>query len=288
MILPAAFALLSLLAVTASAQKKCSLNCPKSKALQPPGKKCIPCPPPNAAKVRADGDPHVSVSLARSQLDRPICYDVIGTPWDTLRIYEVGDLKVDAQLVPSPRRGHHDSMYFGRFIFSIDDRKVGIEVTTAAVIILNGTVTSEVVPWHSWVSKGRPVFYADDRLEIVHWKRKVIRVNFDGTRFEIKRNLLKYGVKKGVIRNFDFLGIYLENEDPSITYGGIIGESLSAVAVHSTDGDQNQLTIGDTTKATVNVTDAQRYDYLNDRTYSCWMISDLRVLLKNKYDSYKV
>ena len=80
------------------------------------------------------------------------------------------------------------------------------------------------MPWHPWVSKARPVFYADDRLEIVHWKRKVIRVNFDGTRFEIKRNLLKYGVKKGVKRNFDFLGIYLEKEDPSITYGGIIGK----------------------------------------------------------------
>ena len=66
MILPTTFALLSLFAVTASAQKKCSLTCPKSKALQPPGKKCIPCPPPNAAKVRADGDPHVSVTLAVS------------------------------------------------------------------------------------------------------------------------------------------------------------------------------------------------------------------------------
>jgi len=293
MILSAVFIVLSLCAITASAKPTpkpkratCSPNCPPSGSLLPPGKKCTPCSPPNAAKVSADGDPHVSVKLARSKLDRPVCYDLIGEPGDTLRLYEVGDLKVDAQLISSPRRGHRNSKYFGSFIFTIGDHK--IEMTPASVTIHNGAVTSEVVPWHPWVSKAHPVFYADDRLEIVHWKRKVIRVNFDGTRFEIKRNLLKYGVKKGVKRNFDFLGIYLEKEDPSVTYSGIIGESLSAVAVHSTVGDQNQLTIGDTTKATINVTDAQRYDYLNDRTYSCWMISDLRVLLKNKYDSYKV
>jgi len=293
MILPAVYAVLSLCAITAPAKPTpkpkgatCSPNCPPSGSLLPPGKKCTPCSPPNAAKVSADGDPHVSVKLARSELDRPVCYDLIGESGDTLRLYEVGGLKVDAQLISSPRRGHRNSKYFGRFIFTIGDHK--IEITAASVTIRSGAVTSEVVPWHPWVSKARPVFYADERLEIVHWKRKVIRVNFDGTRFEIKRNLLRYGVKKGVKTDFFYLGIYLEKEDPSVTYGGIIGESISAVAVHSTVGDQNQLVIGETTKTTVNVTDVQRYDYLNDGAFSCWMVPDLRVLLKNKYDSYKV
>jgi len=291
MILSVVFAFVSICALMASAQPaaKCSKNCPKKGALLPgSGQKCIPCASPNAVKVGADGDPHVSVKLSRSQLDRPVCYDLIGEPWDVLRLYEVGDLKVDAQLVSSPRRGHRNSTYFGRFIFTIGDYK--IEVSALSVTIRNVAVegASEVVPWHPWVSRVRPVFYSDDRLEIVHWKRKVIRVNFEGTRFEIKRNLLKYGVKKGVKADFFYLGIYLEKEDPLVTYGGIIGDSLSAVAVHSTFGNQNQLTIGETTKTTVDVTDVQRYDYLNDGTFSCWMVPDLRVLLKNKYDFYKV
>jgi len=234
-------------------------------------------------KVQADGDPHVSVALARSQLDRPVCYDIIGEPWDTLRLFEVGDLKVDAQLVPSPSRGHRDAMYFGRFTFTIADHK--IEITVASVDITIGKNASEAKPWHTWVSKVNPVFYADDRLEIVHWKRKVIRVNFDGTTFKIKRNLLKYSAK---VVDFFYLGIYLEKEDPMVHYGGIIGDSLSAMATHMAFGDHHQLTIGETRKTAVVVTSVHRYDYLHDFTFSCWKIPDLRVLLKQDYDHYRV
>jgi len=280
---------LAVLSASAQTKPKCSPNCPKGGSLLPGSKdKCTPCADPSAVKVQADGDPHVSVNLKRSQLDRPVCYDLIGEPWDTLRLYEVGDLKVDAQLVPSPRHGisYRNSTYFGRFVFTLGDHK--IDITVASVAFINRNNTLEIQPWHPWVSKSHPVFYADGRLQIVHWKRKVIRVNFEGTTFEIKRNLLKYGVKKGVKADFFYMGIYLEKEDPMATYGGIIGDSLSVVASQASYGNVNQLTFGETTKTTVVVKDIHHYDYLHDRDFSCWMIPDLRILLKYEYDHYRI
>ena len=46
-------------------------------------------------------------------------------------------------------------------------------------------------------------------------------VVFDGTVFEIKKNLLKYGKDK---KSFYYLGIYFSPDEESF-YGGLIGEN---------------------------------------------------------------
>ena len=80
----------------------------------------------------------------------------------------------------------------------------------------------EMIPWLARVSKNSTCFTDPIvNFTVIHFKRKVMKIVFDGTEFEIKKNLLKYGKDK---KSFYYLGIYFV-ADEQASYGGLIGEN---------------------------------------------------------------
>jgi len=268
--------------------EKCTKDCPEDGLIIIDGVKqiCKPCREPGSIQV-ADGDPHFSVNLKNSNLNRPVCFNMAGSPGQVYRLYEVdGRFTVDGQYVASPRFNRPGAKYFGRFVFRTANVTVAIEPTSVTITAADGQ--KQIKPWHPWVSHVHPIFYSDDALEIVHWQRKVIRVNFEGTQFQIKRNLLKYGADK---RDFFYLGIYMEKASDSAFYGGIFGDALSKQATHAkSESGVDVLIIKDSSGSsrTVFVTDERRFDYIRSKSFGCWLVTDVDVLLNRPFGSYRI
>merc|ERR1711962_1820533 len=153
---------------------------------------CTSCENGNAIAF-GDDDPHITVRLGRSQLDRPICYDLDGSSGDAFRLFRVGNLMtVDGHLMQSPRYKHHNSSYFGKMIFNTKDVK--ITVTHDLVTVTSGAAKPKFHKWRKSVPKHHSTLFADPSvdLSVVHFRRKVMKISFQGTDFELE--------KKGVYR----------------------------------------------------------------------------------------
>merc|ERR1711990_158729 len=149
---------------------------------------CTSCENGNAIAF-GDDDPHITVRLGRSQLDRPICYDLDGSSGDAFRLFRVGNLMtVDGHLMQSPRYKHHNSSYFGKMIFNTKDVK--ITVTHDLVTVTSGAAKPKFHKWRKSVPKHHSTLFADPSvdLSVVHFRRKVMKISFQGTDFEIKKN----------------------------------------------------------------------------------------------------
>jgi len=232
-----------------------------------------------------DSDPHLSVWLRNSTLDRPVCYDVDGKSGEMFRLFRVGNLTVDATMIPSPRFWHkNDGTYFGSFTFTMGP--IEVQVTPLNITVSHKakatTLKGDAIPWLARVSKNSTCFSEPAvNFTVVHFKRKVMMVVFDGTVFEIKKNLLKYGKDK---RNFYYLGIYFSPNEES-SYGGLIGEVVDLQAVHTKSGSEDFLVIGADKK--IRVEDRQRTDLLNNKVFKCWFVDDIQKLLSEPLSQLK-
>jgi len=242
---------------------------------------CTSCENGNAIAF-GDDDPHITVRLGRSQLDRPICYDLDGSSGDAFRLFRVGNLMtVDGHLMQSPRYKHHNSSYFGKMIFNTKDVK--ITVTHDLVTVTSGAAKPKFHKWRKSVPKHHSTLFADPSvdLSVVHFRRKVMKISFQGTDFEIKKNLLKYGKSK---KDFFYLGIYLSPNEGT-TYGGIIGEMLEKKGVYRKDGDRHFLEVNG---VSIRVTEKKQKDELNHKSVKCWLVSDVKSLLSRPFSEYRL
>jgi len=232
--------------------------------------------------VMGDSDPHITAFLRDCEIDRPICYSLDGNDGEIYSIYEISNgLSVTAQLVASPRQQHPGATYFGKLTFAT--KKTKIEITPADVAVHDLKADSVVVlPWRHWVSHSNPTFFGDvdQDFSVVHFKRKVIKISYRGSEFEVKKNLLRFGAEKS---DFFYLGIYL-TKDIEATYGGIIGEMVDAKATWQLVNNRDSILFGD---KTIQVIDKRQKDYLNNREFKCWMVENIEDLLKNKLVSYR-
>jgi len=243
---------------------------------------CTSCENGNAIAF-GDDDPHITVRLGGSQLDRPICYDLDGSSGDTFRLFRVGNLMtVDGQLVRSPRYKHHNSSYFGKMVFTTKDVKVAV-THDFVTVTRSHRHKPKIHKWRKSVSKWHSTLFADPSvdLSVVHFSRKVMKISFQGTDFEIKKNLLKYGKSK---KDFFYLGIYFSPNEGT-TYGGIIGEMLEKKGVYRKDGDRHFLQVDG---VSVQVTEKKQINELNHNSVKCWLVSDVKSLLSKPFSEYRL
>jgi len=232
-----------------------------------------------------DSDPHLSIRLRNSTLDRPVCYDVDGKSGEVFRLFRVGNLTVDATLVPSPRHGRKNAgTYFGSFTFTLGPLEIQVTPLTITVKrkAKGNSQNGEMIPWLARVSKNSTCFTDPIvNFTVIHFKRKVMKIVFDGTEFEIKKNLLKYGKDK---KSFYYLGIYFV-ADEQASYGGLIGEVIDLQAVHTKTRGEDFLVLGADKK--IRVEDRQRTDLLNNHEFKCWFVDDVQKLLSEPLSQLK-
>jgi len=236
---------------------------------------CLDCSEFSDWVATGNLDPHISVTLKRSSLDRRVCYDINGNSGDVFRLFRVGNLmNVDAELVKSPRHKNMNETYFEKFTFTT--KKTTIIVTPYYVQVLNGTIRGRHMPWRSHVVKHHSTFYSDPESDfhVHHHKRKVVLVSFQGSQFIINKSLLKYGKEK---KKFFYLGIYLEANEGT-TYGGVIGEVLNKKATHIEKDGHDFLQLENQPKL-IKVDSRERVDLLKSETFQCWFVSDFTLLI---------
>jgi len=231
------------------------------------------------------GDPHITAYLRDSEIDRPICYDLTGKDGEVYVVYKLSTgLTVTAQLVASLRRNRRCETYFAKFTFITNGTEV--EIDPSGVIVRSASTKQIVVDrlWHHWVSHSNPTFYSDaaENLSVVHWRRKVIQVTFDGAKFQIMKKLLRYGAKPK--KDFFYLGIYLIESGAGVKYGGVIGEMVDSKASYQMDDGRDAIVFGG---RTLHVVDKRQMNYLNDSIVNCWMVPNIEDLLKEKLEFYR-
>merc|ERR1711915_477988 len=165
-------------------------------------------------------------------------------------------IDVHGVLIQSPRNHRHHQTYFGKFILS-----------TAGLAL-------EV----------RPV-----NITVVHWKRKIMKIETPGGQFYIKKNLLKYKHNSTTPKeSFHYLGIYLKQNNAS-AYGGLIGELLHQTADLTTVFGSPAIKFKSPhdVDRTVNVVDHREKDWMNDERFACWLIPDIQKILRQPLRYYK-
>merc|ERR1712243_131960 len=241
-----------------------------------------------------DSDPHVSVKLLRSTLTRPVCYDLKGVSGDVFKLFSIEattqtpQIDVHGVLIQSPRNHRHHQTYFGKFILSTAG--LALEVRPDNITVVEAGQPKRF-PWLRMVPHGHSLVYKKSNLNIsvVHWKRKIMKIDTPGGQFYIKKNLLKYKHNSTTPKeSFHYLGIYLKQNNAS-AYGGLIGELLHQTADLTTMFGSPAITFKSPhdVDRTVNVVDHREKDWMNEERFACWLIPDIQKILRQPLRYYK-
>ncbi|KAL8222353.1 UNVERIFIED_CONTAM: Inter-alpha-trypsin inhibitor heavy chain H2 [Gekko kuhli] len=237
-----------------------------------------------------DNDPHFIINLPRQQ--KNICFNIDSKPGAILNLVSDADsgIAVNGQLVGAKQAVSEKlQTYFGKIGFDFKKKGIRVEVSTAAVTLMDGSSSISL----SWSDTGRII---RRRLLIVVNRNSNATIVVNGnTTFTV---LLHRVWKKHPV-NVDFLGIYIPPENHfSSSIHGLIGQFILEPTVHiynerpGPDPEKPEATM-EVKGLKLTVTRGFQKDYRLDRVFGtrvqCWFVHNSgKGFLDGHYQDYLV
>lgn len=230
-----------------------------------------------------DADPHLAVHL-QGNLDRPLCYNLLGEPGQVWSVFTDDHLAVSSTLIHAPfkKKGTGSHTYFGRFHFQFRDGTRATVTPKNITIHVNGQ-NDITIAWPPKVHKSVLVALPHAGITVRHERWNVVSLQYGEKVFYMDRSSRKFRLnRRSPINSVDFLGIYVKH-DYLPKYGGIIGEFVGKTGAIVVDHKQSFLLYSGRRIPVIKHT---ILNHLNKRRFDCWLVEDVGRLFQAPLLSY--